>query len=500
MQRALNGHTDRLGDIYTRLSSGKRINKASDDAAGLAISSQLNVDARLANRARLNVTDGVSVLETALQATDALTSVVVRIRELAEQSANGTYSRVQREALNKEAQSLAAEYNRIRESTEFNNRKLINGDSADMSIFAGIRGESAALQVGIDALNGGQPNTGSAIVLDGVNDSLVVAYDESHMWRGGDFTIELMARIDPTEADSGFLISQAYNGDGEYNYYFLYQSDGSLTLASNGVDGTGASTASVAATSAGALKFGEWQHVAMSYGSDRKIRLFVEGQKVAESTVASDFRFTPFYPQSQIDLVVGTVFPSPEATSYPSSFLTKGSLDQIKVSHVQKYIDSFSPTHIQQNADASTALLLNFESSSGLSHVDSSSHNVAVTARNGAAIGTGYQSNNANLAAFDLRFQSDARDALTLTASVLENISAAKGEIAASISRLLTASNSLSSLEVNSRQAASRIIDADIAEESSALVRTRILQQTSSALLAQVNLQPSLVLKLLSNN
>ena len=149
-------------------------------------------------------------------------------------------------------------------------------------------------------------------------------------------------------------------------------------------------------------------------------------------------------------------------------------MDQIKLSKVQKYTQDFTPTRIQQNVDASTVLLLNFESSSGLSHVDSSPNHMAATARNGATISTGYQSTGGNLAAFDLRFQADARDALTLTASVLENISAAKGEIAASMSRLMIAANSLSSLEINSKQAASRILDADVAEESAVLVRTKM--------------------------
>jgi len=499
VQRHLGRATTDLSKAYERLSSGQRINRASDDAAGLSLSSQLNVDARLANRARLNVSDGLSVLQTASQATDALTDIVTRIRELAQQSATGTYSRKQREALNKEAQALAGEYDRIRESTTFNNRKLINGDSADLSIFAGIRGSSGVLHVGIPNVNGGQENTGSALSLDGVNDSLVVGYNADSMWRGGEFTVELMAKLDPTDIDGGVLISQALNGAGEYNYYLLSLADGSLYFTNSGRDGSGASVSYTAASAPGTLKFGEWQHIAVSYGADRKARLFVEGNKVAESTIAADFQFTSVLPEFQIDLAIGTIYPSPETTSYSSEYLVKGSLDQIKISKVQKYNQDFTPTRIQQNPDAHTTLLLNFESSSGLSHVDSSAFHVAATARNGATIGTGYQSTGANLAAFDLRFQGDALDALTLTASILENISTAKSEIAASMSRLLIVSNSLSSLEINSKQAESRIADVDIAEETAVLVRTQILQQASSALLAQANQQPSLVLKLLSN-
>ena len=112
-QRRLGEATSSLSTIYERLSSGKRINKASDDAAGLAIADDLNAKTRVYTQAIRNGNDGISVLSIADSANEALGGIVTRIRELTEQSANGTYSNKQRDAIDKEAQALSKEFLRI---------------------------------------------------------------------------------------------------------------------------------------------------------------------------------------------------------------------------------------------------------------------------------------------------------------------------------------------------------------------------------------------------
>ena len=97
---------ERLASVYERLSSGQRINRASDDAAGLAVSSSLHVNTRVYNQAIRNINDGVSALTIADQAISNLSDIVVRQTELAEQAANGIYSTIQRAAMDREAQAL----------------------------------------------------------------------------------------------------------------------------------------------------------------------------------------------------------------------------------------------------------------------------------------------------------------------------------------------------------------------------------------------------------
>lgn len=116
-QRSFGNATKRLSDSFTRLSSGLRINRAVDDAAGLSISESLKLDTRVFNQGIRNLNDGASVLSIADGALSELSSIMVRLNELAEQSANGTLGNRQRLALDQEAQSLAREYNRIARST-----------------------------------------------------------------------------------------------------------------------------------------------------------------------------------------------------------------------------------------------------------------------------------------------------------------------------------------------------------------------------------------------
>src|SRR5262249_49855449 len=111
--RQLDGTSRELSSVFERLASGQRINRASDDAAGLAIASSLNADARVFNQGVRNLNDGISYLNVAEGGINELKNILIRIRELATQSSNGVYSNTQRQALDVETQALVAEHNRI---------------------------------------------------------------------------------------------------------------------------------------------------------------------------------------------------------------------------------------------------------------------------------------------------------------------------------------------------------------------------------------------------
>jgi len=131
-QRQLSKASTELGSVFERLSSGMRINKASDDAAGLSIATSLNSDRRVFTQGIRNFNDGISLLNVADSAVDSLSNIVLRLKELAEQSANGTYSHTQRKALDKEAQSLSKEYLRVAQSTKFNGLNLFGGSLGEI--------------------------------------------------------------------------------------------------------------------------------------------------------------------------------------------------------------------------------------------------------------------------------------------------------------------------------------------------------------------------------
>lgn len=125
--RSLDRTTADIGRTFERLSSGARINRASDDAAGLAVASGLNHKSRVLTRAGLNASDAISVVNVAEAALGQIGSLLTRMRELAAQAANGSYSRVQRLSLEQEFLSLDKEIRRIGSTTRFNGLDLLGG-------------------------------------------------------------------------------------------------------------------------------------------------------------------------------------------------------------------------------------------------------------------------------------------------------------------------------------------------------------------------------------
>jgi len=136
-----------LSDSFSRLSSGKRITKASDDAAALAIASQLEASLGSLDQASRNVRDAGSALAIADGAVSSIQDLSGRLQELAVQSANGTYSDEQRAALKSEYDSLSQEIGRIASTTEFNGVKLLDGSQITVQVGTGS-GASSQLTIG----------------------------------------------------------------------------------------------------------------------------------------------------------------------------------------------------------------------------------------------------------------------------------------------------------------------------------------------------------------
>lgn len=153
-QRRLGQSSEAVQGSMNKLSSGSRINKAADDAAGLAISENLRADVRGLNVARRNALDGVSMVQTAEGGLEETTNMLIRLRELAVQSASDTIGTQEREFLNKEYLALKDEIDRIALSTEFNGTHLLMGESASdypSELMTGNTGQSPMeIQIGKD--------------------------------------------------------------------------------------------------------------------------------------------------------------------------------------------------------------------------------------------------------------------------------------------------------------------------------------------------------------
>lgn len=139
-QRRLDQTSSRLSNSFNKLSSGYRINRGSDDSAGLAIAETLRADARIAQQGIKNTNDGISTIAIADGALGEVAAILSRLAELASQAANGTLSTTQRSVISNEFSALGSEISRISEVTEFNGIKLLSGTSQiTIQVGAGTR-------------------------------------------------------------------------------------------------------------------------------------------------------------------------------------------------------------------------------------------------------------------------------------------------------------------------------------------------------------------------
>ncbi|RBB32844.1 flagellin [Burkholderia reimsis] len=247
-QQNLNGSQNALSQAITRLSSGKRINSAADDAAGLAISTRMQTQINGLNQGVSNANDGVSMIQTASSALSSLTNSLQRIRQLAVQASTGTMSTTDQAALQQEVAQQIQEVNRIASQTTYNGTNILNGN-------AGI----VSFQVGA--------NVGQTITLD-LSQSMSAAQIGGGLVQKG----QTVGTVTGLSLDSGGAYTTAAAAvtvtainvlsDGKGGYTFTDQNGGAISqtyaqsvFGTNATGGTGAAvgtlTLQTSATSVG---------------------------------------------------------------------------------------------------------------------------------------------------------------------------------------------------------------------------------------------------------
>ena len=152
-QRNLNTSSSLLEESQAKLSSGYRITKAGDDAAGLGISSNLEAEIRSYDQANRNASDAQSLIQTAEGALNQTTSILTRMRELAMQSASSGVGNTERGYIQTENASLLTELDRIANSTEYNGQALLNSAATALTFQVGIRDVAANDQITINTVD-----------------------------------------------------------------------------------------------------------------------------------------------------------------------------------------------------------------------------------------------------------------------------------------------------------------------------------------------------------
>jgi flagellin len=141
-QRSLSKVNNETENTLSKLSSGSRITKAADDAAGLAISEKLKARISSTDQANRNTNDGISMIQTAEGGLDEVSSILTRLRELSVQAASDTVGDTERGFSNMEYQNLKQEVERIAQVTEFNGIKLLSGEGGQLDFQIGVNNDS----------------------------------------------------------------------------------------------------------------------------------------------------------------------------------------------------------------------------------------------------------------------------------------------------------------------------------------------------------------------
>ena len=566
---------------FERLSSGQRINRASDDAAGLAIADSLKATGRVYAQAVRNGNDGISLLNIADSAISELSSIVVRIKELSEQSANGTYSNKQREALDLEAQQLSQEFTRITKTTSFNGMNLFSGSGVVLQMGNGIEG-TLKVSIGSDVVGTGEfaetkidtsySNTNYALTLgdlngDGIQDLLTAGTDNKVEIRLGNgdgsfgaasiysFGTFALTYYEVKEVSLGDL-----NGDGRLDLVVSAHSgdgmSGQVTIALGNGDGTFASATSYSMASGykTAMGLGDFDGDGVldlftaGYGTGHnnlEIRLgHGDGSFGAATVYTLDILHGSYDTVREISIgdlngdgildLVTTIGSS--GSGQITTHLGNGSAFTIAETYAISDAEHSSLSLGDINGDGLLDLLAasvvpsyrNNEIEIRLGQGDGSfaaaeiytsahfSRAISVADVNGdrvldfVAVGTdinAYEAVGVTLAKtkeglgplqqFSLQTEQDSRQAMNMLDETLQNLAKQRGTIGVSQSRVNIAIQNLLVAKENFAAAESRIRDVDIAEESSALIKTQILQKAATSVLAQANQQPALALQLL---
>ncbi|SEN23878.1 flagellin [Terribacillus saccharophilus] len=228
-----------------KLSSGLKINKAGDDAAGLAISEKMRGQIRGLDMASKNAQDGISLIQTAEGALNETHSILQRMRELSVQSASDSNNDNDRAELQKEVDQLASEITRISTDTEFNTKKLINGDAKDLTFHIGANaGQSISLAIndmGAEALkvDGGEVSDDGTTITVGED---VYTFQEAEEAVAAD-----PDAVPPVEAKAATVAGYYSEADGDGNKTLFKAADKELaagtTLGINISDKKSADTA-----------------------------------------------------------------------------------------------------------------------------------------------------------------------------------------------------------------------------------------------------------------
>ena len=477
-QRHLSSSRNEMEVSMERMSSGSRINSSMDDAAGLAIGNRMTSQIEGLNQAVRNANDGISLAQTAEGALGSSQNILQRMRVLAVQAANDTYSSVDRKAINNEIVQLKEELNRGVNQASFNGNKILNGTNASFTFQVGhMSGDNVVVTLG--DMRGGKIGTQSwntkaqtantavpATATMTISGSAIKATDTMTM-TAGIATFAHTFAADGDLANSAAAYVAAWNASTDVNVSLYTASNvsglititedtataGNLTVAGSVSQGGGSSNIAVAAVAA-----------AGTFG--------IAGAAEQESY---DFSGIALTTGDRVSLTIGAKTYSQEFTTNQASTLS--ALGALVVNGDATYASKTVGTDgklVFTGVAAGTAM-----------------------ASATTAVQTSYVSAANSVDDILVTDATSAKASLAVIDGALDMMSDFRARLGASSNRMFITVDNLMSMSENTGAARSRIVDADFAAESAALAKSQVLQKAGTAMLSQANASTQDILNLL---
>jgi flagellin len=469
--QSLNRTNSDMTQAMQRLSSGKRINSASDDAAGLSIASKLRAQVKGLNAAIKNSSDAMAMVGTIEGALQEGTKILQRMRQLAVQAASDTNTGTDRAYLQDEVNQLATEMNRISNNTEFNSQKLLDGTFTDKVIQIGASG-GQVLRLGVAATDSGTLGTYQikstneslassvnthALAVSGLDALVTASADYVVNGSFGTVTATVDAGADARDVASAFNIISGTTGviaDSLTRGRLSFNAAATFTFTLQGKSSSASTvTATITSTS--------------DVTAIKDAINAVSGSTGITAALTTDKSGINIVQEEGYDVIVGDM-------SGGTAFLQSMDRDEV--------LDGNQRTLVSGSTD-SNALL---------GQVTLSSHQAFTitpgVATNHFSANTSEQSSSiSNIASVSLVSKTGATNSLAVIDGALAMISEIRSSMGAANNRLKSTVDNLSNIAVNAQSSLSKIEDANFAEETAALTKAQILQQASTAMLAQAN-------------
>jgi flagellin len=503
---------NQLDASLEKLSSGYRINSAADDSAGLAISEKMRTQIAGLDQASRNASDGISVIQTAEGALVEVESMLQRMRELAVESANGTYTTDDREAIQAEINQLSQEITRISETTEFNTMKLLDGNidrksySSDNSVSLVSLSDTVpigdySITVTQDArqavIIGDKSNfTGEAkdYVIDDDNIGSININGESVKINKGDTLDDVFTKLRNAGDHVGVKV---------------------FAVAEDATDAPASTTANHDMAGYTSQTWGEDTRLAFvtnEYGSDQKIEIYCDDPELADLLGLSTDKAAASGYDAKAELTSG--FNDTATIAIKGNKITVSDRDSFSMvieaapGAVQTEFDDYTiedssrtgDTTTDDDEDAGPVAGSGDDAVVTISVLDAGPMDLQIGANEGQTMAVRIPKVNPETLGIDkvnIGTADGAQEAITLLDNAINQVSSIRSKLGAYQNRLEHSISNLDTTSENMTESLSRISDVDMAEEMAEYTQKNVLAQAGTSMLAQANQRPQTILSLL---